>query len=119
MPSADNTRLLATLIIWAACTIIVSIILALLTTAANVEWWVGVLSFITVLSLIVIVGESTQTIWKYGRPDSAPISRAKAKRVTRERIERLVQTLDDDEVYELEEMLLTHGQDEVARNRPR
>jgi hypothetical protein len=115
----DNTRLLATLIIWGACTIIVSIILALLTAASNVEWWVGVLSFIVVLTLLVIVGESTQTIWKYGRSDSDAAPRAKAKRLTQNRVERLVDTLDDDEVYALEELLLARGQDHTTQNGPR
>lgn len=116
MPSSDNTRLLATLIIWGACTVIVSGILVALATASTVEWWVGILVFILLLTLIIMVNESTQTIWKYGRPDSAAMPSAKAKRLTRDRIERLVETLDDDEVYELEELLLARGQDEAAQN---
>lgn len=108
----DSTRTIATLIIWVA---MASLIGGLLTTSTGaISRANGATLFGIVLVLSIMGMVSTATIWLAGRgsaAESAETSRAKAKRQGRSRIERLIQDLDDDEIYDLEAMLLARDDD--------
>jgi hypothetical protein len=116
----DNTRLLATLIIWGAFTVIVGIIGGLL-AASNAEF-TGVdivVLLIILLSLMALVGSSMQAVWGAGSgsaADDEAARLAKAKRSGSRRVERLIEQLDDDEIYDLEALLLSR-EDSAARHK--
>ncbi|MBI5957959.1 MAG: hypothetical protein HY866_04440 [Chloroflexi bacterium] len=104
----DMPRLFATLIIWLAFSILVGTMTTSVTGAmasAN-----GAVVFGIVLVLAVMATISTLGVWFSGRDSSgsevSTASRSKAKRAGSPRIERLVEQLDDDDIYELEAMLL-------------
>ena len=103
-----DARLWATVFIWIAITIIVTTLGGmLLASSTNPAWWVAAAVLLILLTVIAMGGISTQAMWTGSAgQDHAPASSAKAKRVSRDRIERLVEGLDDDEVYELEALLL-------------
>jgi uncharacterized membrane protein YhiD involved in acid resistance len=102
----DNSRFAATLVIWIGFTIITSTIGTSAVGPFAHDSSVAVFGVILVLALTAMI--STLAVW-LGRSDSGQeeSSRvAKAKRQSRDRIERLVESLDDDDVYELEALLL-------------
>lgn len=101
----ESTRLYATLIIWVAFTITTALIL----TADS-----GLVSRIETYEAIPILGVlagaatlSTWAIWIAAGRGSTPeaVSDADAKRKRRTRLERLVDTMDDEDLYELEALL--------------
>ena len=116
----DNTRLLATLIIWGTFTIIIGIIGGLLATSNTTLDLAGaIIVLIIVLSLMALVGTSMQAVWGAGaQPGSAEDDEsarlAKAKRTGSRRVERLIEQLDDDEIYDLEALLLSHRDEDSA-----
>jgi 4-hydroxybenzoate polyprenyltransferase len=117
----DNTRLLATLVIWSAFTIIMGIIAAVVATGDELDWVGAVFLLIILLTLMVIVGTSTQAIWGAKQDDSADDEErrlAKAKRIGSRRVERLIEQLDDDEIYDLEALLLAREDGTTRRRQP-
>ena len=114
----DTTRLLATLIIWGAFTIIIGIIGGLLAAShATLNGVDTIVLLIIVLSLMALVGTSMQAVWtattnSANQDDDARL--AKAKRVGSRRVERLIEQLDDDEIYDLEALLLSHRDEDSA-----
>jgi hypothetical protein len=117
----DTTRLLATLIIWGAFTVIIGIIGGLLTAShATLDGVDTIVLLIIILSLMALVGSSTQAVWtaKTGSADDDEAVRlAKAKRTGSRRVERLIEQLDDDEIYDLEALLLSQREDNTASHR--
>jgi hypothetical protein len=113
-------RVLATVVIWIAFSAMtVSLFTAPTGAISNAD---GAELFGIVLVLSIAAFLSTTAIWRgeQGSSDRGVSDRAKAKRTMfreRSRIERLVERLDDDEIYELEALLL--GQQEEARRRDR
>jgi cobalamin biosynthesis protein CobD/CbiB len=106
----DKTRLQATLVIWGAFTIIMGIIAAVVAAGDELDWAGGVFLLIIVTTLMVIVGTSTQSVWDAKQDDSEDDETrrvAKAKRTGSRRVERLIEQLDDDEIYDLETLLLS------------
>ncbi|HVO71685.1 MAG TPA: hypothetical protein VMT24_16665 [Aggregatilineaceae bacterium] len=103
----DNTRLIATLIIWLVFALVMGIVGAVL-VFSNVAFdlLTAALIFGIVVIMATAVASSTSTIWGSHRETDRELDAAKAKRTARARIERLVESLDDDEVYELEALLL-------------
>jgi flagellar motor component MotA len=117
----DNTRLLATLIIWAAFTIIIGIIGAMLVTAEAVLDTGGTVALLIILlALLAVVGSSTQAVWGARSADDADeqTRRAKDKRTGRSRMERLIEALDDDEIYDLESLLLSREESAARHKEP-
>ncbi len=101
----DSSRVFATLIIWVA---LASLLGGLLTTPTgaitNAD---GVEVFGIVLVLTIAGVFSTGMVWFAGRGDQhVSSSSAKAKNRRSNRAERLIQSLDDDEIYDLEALLL-------------
>lgn len=117
----DNTRLLATLVIWSAFTIIIGIIGAMLVTGdAELDTGGTVALLIILLALIAAVTGSTQSVWGARFADDADqqARRAKDKRTGRSRAERLIEALDDDEIYDLESLLLSRDESGSRRKEP-
>jgi flagellar motor component MotA len=106
----DNTRLLATLIIWGGFTIVIGILGGLLATSdTTIDLGGAIIVLIIVMSLMALVGTSMQAVWNAqpGHADEDESARlAKAKRTGSRRVERLIESLDDDEIYDLETLLL-------------
>ena len=106
----DSTRLIATIVIWGAFTIVVGVMgLILLAVHGNIDWYSGAALFAIAWLLIKLVRVSTQTVWGV-EPEAAadrPSRSAKAKRLGSRRVERLIASLDDDEIYDLEALLLS------------
>jgi hypothetical protein len=105
----------ATLIIWVMFTILVGVVLTSATSAVVMAGsGVAVVMVTLVLAMAAVI--STVAVWFGGREqvESRP-HLTKSKRSQRERIARLVDSLDDDDIYELETLLL--GRDEQVGQR--
>jgi hypothetical protein len=113
----DSMRLAATLIIWIALAAVMGILAGVAVAMGDQVDYVGAgMLFLLAVTLLVAVTTSTQAIWTSERTDPEHNATAKAKRALRNgrsRIERLVEVLDDDEIYELEALLL--GQQAESR----
>ncbi len=109
----DVARTITTVIIWA---VMMGVITALLTTptgAISNADGAEAFGIVFVLAGAVV---STAMIWFAGSRDVAAVSRGKAKRRGRDRVARLVEDLDDDEVYELEALLLAREERDVQEH---
>jgi len=110
----DSARLGATLIIWLAFTVTMAVLLTTPTGAIAEADGATVFGIVLIMAVAALV--STVAVWAATRDKGAELqSRSKAKRSGGSRIERLVETLDDDEIYDLEALLL--ARDEQARER--
>ncbi|MBN1563525.1 MAG: hypothetical protein JXA10_06795 [Anaerolineae bacterium] len=97
------------------------IIAAALTIAQAELDTVGIIALTTIIiGLMVTVANSTMAIWGFQsdeKPaDNDQASRAKTKNIERSRVERLIEDLNDDEIYDLETLLLARDGDQ-ARDR--
>ncbi len=112
----DSTRLIGTLIIWLAFTITVSTTFTTVTgPMARASETTLVVTAVT-FALAALVG--TLAVWLGGEraaQDTETVSR-KAKRVQSNRLERLIEALDDDEIYDLEALLLSRDRDSAGRD---
>jgi hypothetical protein len=108
----DNSRLFATLIVWGSFTsIFLFLFFVLAWTGADVN--VPSAFFLLIMFLATLVGviRATEAIWG-SVPAEDP---GKAKRAQNSRVRRLVDSLEDDEIYELESLLLAREDAERAR----
>ena len=122
----ESTRLIATLIIWIALAAVVGPILTSSTgaiTRANDGTLFGIVAVMAIAAVI-----STLAIWIGGTRASADhqqeethFARGKNKRLRKDRlghdrIARLIETLDDEDIYDLEALLLARDSDgEIAQ----
>jgi hypothetical protein len=111
----DDTRMVTTAVIWTAFTIIMGIIAAVLAiTGAELDE-VGIIALLVVIiGLMVTVANSTMAIWGFKsdeKAESEEAHRAKSKRTGQNRIARLIEELDDEEIYDLEALLLARDED--------
>jgi hypothetical protein len=114
----DNTRLLATLVVWTALVMIIGIIGGVLVaTGADLNWLGTGAVVLVVLMLIAMVGVSMEAIWKGGETSEDELRAAKTKRVSRTRMERLIEALDDNEIYDLEALLLARDEERHREDR--
>lgn len=111
---SERARLAATLAIWIAFAIITASTLTSPTGA--IAQASGVELFGIVLTMAIAAMVSTVAVWAVGwrataaDQDTASAARSKPKRVGRDRVERLIEDLDDDEIYDLEALLLARDQ---------
>ena len=108
---SNNVRLIATLIVWVVLASILGIMLTSPTGAvADAD---GNVVFGVVAVLAAAASISTLAIWFGVRDTPQPQSHlAKGKRGNqRQTVRQILNTLEDDEVYELESMLLAHEDD--------
>jgi hypothetical protein len=112
----DKGRVIATLIIWLSFTLMFGMIaIALVLSQAEINTLGAIFLFSLITMLAMLVNESTGHIWK-SRDRARSVD--KAKRDQENRVQRLVQSLDDQEIYELEALLLSRDQDgELPRRR--
>ncbi|MFN8373308.1 MAG: hypothetical protein U0694_10595 [Anaerolineae bacterium] len=93
----DSARLFATLIIWAALVVMV------VSPTSNLEGAAAV--------LVALAGMATTiAVWLSGinsgqRQEAPAIAAEKSKRNARDRVSRLVQQMDDDEIAQLSDLL--------------
>jgi hypothetical protein len=116
----DFWRLAATVMIWGFLTMVMVFTITSSTgPIANADGG-QVTAIITVLAIAASIG--TAAIWTGGRgeerrADTTNIARGKNKRTGRDRIERLIQSLDEDEIYDLESLLLAREEDSAHRQK--
>lgn len=109
-----NKRLAATILIWVMVTIMVSTLMTSSTGA--VTSLRGIELFGIVLALGGAATLSTMTVWLGGRQREPEESRlAKAKRQHPNRAQRLIEDLNDNEIYQLEALLLSRDREESYR----
>ena len=113
----DLSRVGATCGIWGAMT---AIIIAMLTSAAGpIASADGSVLFGIVFVLAIAATITTLALWTLGNR-TAPVQRtrmAKSKRSRQDRMARLVESLDDEDIYDLEALLLATREDEEAQHR--
>lgn len=102
-------RIIATLLVWVMFTVIVISLLTSVTGAiSNAS---GSEVFGIVVAIAAAAAISTAAIWSAGSRDegeeSMSRSIAKAKRRRSRRAEELLESLDDEEIYDLEALLLS------------
>ena len=114
----ESVRLVATGIIWTAFTIIMGIIAATVSTSDSISDVGGLIILAIVLCLTVGVTLSTRAVWQASGAESDEQT-FKLKRSDPRRIERLIETLDDDDIYDLETLLLAREQDADQRHHRR
>lgn len=113
-----NKRLGATILIWVMVTIMLTTMMTSSTGVVNQMR--GIELFGIVLALAGAATLSTMAVWlgARGGHDAEESHRlAKAKRNRPDRIQRLMNDLSDDEVYQLEELLLRDREDAYHKER--
>ena len=118
----DMVRLVATLTIWVVFATVMGVTLSSPTGPINNANGGEIAGIVAIMAAAATV--STIAVWMAARQDNAsqsrsiPVARGKIKRVERDRVERLVESLDDDEIYDLEALLLSRHEESGARERP-
>lgn len=105
----ERTRLIATTIIWTAFTAIIGLIAVVLHGSA-LDLYGAMIVFAIFAVLTLAVNNSTRAIWQSDVVDASQ-QRGKIKRHKPSRVERLIENLDDDEIYELEIALLSRDEE--------
>ena len=113
---SGSTRLAGTLIIWLSFTTILGIMGAVISDS-TLDTAISGVVFAIILVLTIGVTISTRAIWQSESAPEREMPVAKAKRVQRDRIERLIDALDDDDLYELQARLLAERNDESRQFR--
>jgi hypothetical protein len=98
----NDKRLQATIVIWTAFTVIMSLLVLIGSDAASTIGG-AIMLFTLAMTLIVGVTLTTTAIWKAGAESGTASN--KSKRDYR-RVDRLIADLDEDEIYELESRLM-------------
>jgi hypothetical protein len=118
----DMMRLIATLTIWVVFATVVGVALSSATGPLNNADGGQITGIVAIIAAAATI--STIAVWTTGRQDSPsrsreiPVARGKTKRVERDRVERLVDSLDDEEIYDLEALLLSRHEESGTRERP-
>lgn len=105
----DRYRFWSTVVVWVAFTLIILAAIVAMSLAAVPEGAIVPILF-GMMVLAGMAAASTYGIWQGAKPSQeqrrAETQAGKAKRTSQERIERLVEALDEDEIVELETLLL-------------
>ncbi|MBN1963036.1 MAG: hypothetical protein JW910_00215 [Anaerolineae bacterium] len=116
----DRDRLWATVVIWSAVTVIIlGIVAAITLTGPDVAAAGLLISAVVVVMLFLLgaAGFSTGRVWGSASQGQQEQGRAvearKEKRAVTNRVARLVDDLDDDELIELETLLMARDEDVV------
>lgn len=108
-------RLLATGVIWVALMVMLGLLFVFGTGPTSTLYGDAVFGIVLVTS--VAAAASTYAVWESAYPASADQADAgsaaqKAKRLDRSRLQRLIETMDDDEIIELETLLTAREADQ-------
>ena len=113
----NGTRLVATLIVWGGMVGVMGMLVGATMSADNIDLVGQIMLFIIVLALFEAVKTSTQAIWsRVGRTAEPPresLPLAKSKRTMQNRVDRLLDELNETELYDLEARLLARQDDEL------
>ncbi|NPV66289.1 MAG: hypothetical protein HPY64_04000 [Anaerolineae bacterium] len=107
----DRYRFLSTGVVWTAyATVLITLFIALVAGQPPVNETLMIMLGVFVLFLTSVAGMATATIWRAGgrRAAASPYVQqeaGKAKRDVSDRIGRLIEALDEDEIIELETLL--------------
>ena len=114
----DSMRLYATLVIWLSFVVLTTLLLTL--PSSVFATGSATVAVITLIVLAITASISTMAVWDALDDDETPTeqdsaaARAKQKRAQRARMERLIEELPDDDIYELEALLLAREQEAEA-----
>lgn len=117
----DIMRMIATTIIWSVFIAVAGVSLTVNTGPVSNMNGGEIVALVTVLMIGVIA--MTYAIWhggfQRGRADdfASPARLSKPKRTRQDRISRLIDDLEDDEIYELEALLLDRERGERTQQR--
>jgi hypothetical protein len=115
----EMVRLIATLTIWVVFATVMGVTLSSPTGPLNNANGGEITGIVAVMAAAATI--STIAVWTTGKRDESrdsreiPIARGKPKRIERDRVERLIESLDDDEIYDLEALLLSRHDESGAR----
>lgn len=118
----ESTRLGATLIIWVIFAIVMSVTLTSVTGPISRAGDNAIFGIVALMAGMAAI--STIAIWLGGgrsmasHQDATHLARGKRKRAGRDRIERLIEALDDEDIYDLEELLLAREDEPGAQHHP-
>lgn len=108
----ESSRLIATAIIWIAFTMMMGLIAAAVATASDpLDVAGGWIVFAIIMVLTVAVTISTRAIWNAAEREPQAEHDKKLKRESPRRMERLLEALDEDEIYDLESLLLAREEE--------
>ena len=104
----EKYRFFTTFTIWMAfAAVLITLFVSLAATGANMDEMAMIMIASFVITLTVVAGISTGLVWRGAGAGSAEsVEAQKGKREVSNRIERLVEQLDADEVVELETLLM-------------
>jgi hypothetical protein len=113
-------QILVTIVIW--CVFLTLSIITMAATTGPISHLSGTGMFGMLLMLSVMALLGTEIVWSTNRQENTQQQTlshlAKSKRIERNRVERLIESLDDDEIYQLEELLLA-ARDDSSRQQGR
>lgn len=97
----ETLRFLTTAVIWLAYA--GTVIAAIITGSRLEDWVIG----LVIVIFGVLAAYATRSIWRVAQPPETVLARqgSKAKRDASDRIGRLIEALDEDEIIELETLL--------------
>jgi hypothetical protein len=116
-------RLIATLTIWIVFATVMGVALTSSTGPLNNANGGEITGIVAIMAAAATI--CTVAIWVGARRDeirqrnTAHIARGKIKRVERDRVGRLIETLDDDEIYDLEALLLARHDESAQHSQSR
>lgn len=113
----DLARFGATLVVWAAtAAMVITVVVVLGASGAVLNTASLAVVAVALLIVLAVAARTTETIWESGRalPGQAQQAAAtKDKRRVSGRVARLVDTLDDDELIELETLLMVRDEEAI------
>lgn len=107
-------RLIATIVIWVTFSIISSSILTSPTGSVSNANGATVFGIFFVMAAAAMI--STLAVWLGARGSQVETPASKNKRLERTRVDRLINQLSDDEIYELEARLLAEREEGSRRD---
>jgi hypothetical protein len=113
-------RLIATLTIWVVFASVMGVALTSATGPLNNANGGEITGIVAIMAAAATI--STVAIWigakreESRESNTAHIARGKIKRVERDRVGRLIESLDDDEIYDLEALLLSRHEETTRRD---
>jgi hypothetical protein len=113
-------RLMATLVIWVLFATIVGVTLT--SSEGALARMRGGEVIIIVAILAIAASVITENIWKFANREqdqAARVAVGKTKRAGQDRVRRLIESLDDEEIYDLESLLLAREESPESRRPPK
>lgn len=119
----ELVRLITTLTIWVVFASVMGVALTSSSGPLNNANGGEITGVVAIMAFAATV--STVAVWVSGKryetpeSDAAHIARGKIKRLEHDRVGRLIESLNDDEIYDLEALLLARHDESAPRNQSR